>query len=77
MNGKENLRFDKGYFHVLVFNGLFYKRNLNASQHTKIKEDQLSFNNPKVIHDFPITFNDLYITLNMTVYLIYISDKFK
>ena len=28
VNSMENLRFDKeGYFHVLVFNGLFYKRN--------------------------------------------------
>ena len=28
MNSMENLRFDKdGYFHVLVFYGLFYKRN--------------------------------------------------
>ena len=27
-NSMENLRFDKeGYFHVLVFYGLFYKRN--------------------------------------------------
>ena len=29
LNGMENLRFDKeDYFHVLVFYGLFYKRNL-------------------------------------------------
>ena len=35
---------------------------LNISQHTEIKQDQLSFNNPKDIHDFPITYNDLYIT---------------
>ena len=28
LNGMENLRFDKeGYFHVLVFYELFYKRN--------------------------------------------------
>ena len=28
MNSMDNLRFDKeGYFHVLVFYGLFYKRN--------------------------------------------------
>ena len=28
LNGTDNLRFDKeGYFHVLVFYGLFYKRN--------------------------------------------------
>ena len=28
LNSMENLRFDKkGYFHVLVFYGLFYKRN--------------------------------------------------
>ena len=28
LNGTENLRFDKeGYFHVLVFYGLFYERN--------------------------------------------------
>ena len=28
MNSTENLRFDKeGYFHVLVFYGLFYKKN--------------------------------------------------
>ena len=28
LNGSENLRFDKeGYFHVLAFYGLFYKRN--------------------------------------------------
>ena len=28
LNGMENLRFDKeDYFHVLVFYGLFYKRN--------------------------------------------------
>ena len=33
---------------------------LNASQHTKIKQDQLSFNNPEDIHDFPMTFYDLY-----------------
>ena len=31
MNSIENLRFDKeGYFHVLVFYGLFYKRNKNS-----------------------------------------------
>ena len=28
LNGMENLHFDKeGYFHVLVFYGLFYERN--------------------------------------------------
>ena len=28
LNGMDNLHFDKeGYFHVLVFNGLFYKQN--------------------------------------------------
>ena len=36
---------------------------LNVSQHTKIKQDQLPFNNPEDIHDFPITYNDLYMTL--------------
>ena len=29
LNGSENLRFGKGYLHVLVFYGLFYKRNRN------------------------------------------------
>ena len=28
MNSMENLRFDKGCVHVLVFYGLFYKRNI-------------------------------------------------
>ena len=36
---------------------------LNASQHTIIKEDQLSSNNSENIHDFPVTDNDLYVTL--------------
>ena len=36
---------------------------LNASQHTKIKQNQLSFNNPEDIHDIPITYNNLYMTL--------------
>ena len=26
LNGMQNLRFDKGYFHVLVLYGIFYKR---------------------------------------------------
>ena len=31
-NSMENLRFDKeGYFHVLVFYGLFYKRNFKRN----------------------------------------------
>ena len=30
---------------------------------TKFKQDQLSYNNPEDKHDFPITYNDLYITL--------------
>ena len=36
---------------------------LNASQHTKIKEKQLLFNNPEDIHDIPITYNNMYMTL--------------
>ena len=37
---------------------------LNVSQHTDIKQDQLSFIKPEDIHDFPIKYNDLYITLS-------------
>ena len=33
---------------------------MHLTQHTKIKQDQLSFNNPEDIHDFPMTFYDLY-----------------
>ena len=50
---------------------------LNAPQHTKIKQNQLSFNNPKDIHDISITYNNLYMTLRRIVYLIYISNKSK
>ena len=31
MNGMENLRFEEDYFRVLVFYGLFYKRNRKHS----------------------------------------------
>ena len=38
MNFMENLLFDKeGYFHVLVFYGLFYKRNIETL-HVKVCE---------------------------------------
>ena len=36
---------------------------LNAAQHAKIKQNQLSFNNPEDIHDIAIIYNNLYMTL--------------
>ena len=36
-NSMENLRFDKeGYFHVLVFYGLFYKRNFKRNIFSRV-----------------------------------------
>ena len=47
---------------------------LNVSQHTIIKQNQLSFNNPEDIHDFPITYNNLYITLRHSLSHLHIKQ---
>ena len=47
---------------------------LNVSQYTKIKQDQLSFNNSEDKHDFPITYNDLYITLRHSLSQLHIKQ---
>ena len=48
---------------------------LNVSQHTKIKQNQLSFNNPEDIHDFPLTYNNLYMTFRHSLSHLYISTS--
>ena len=47
---------------------------LNVSQYTKIKQDQLSFNNSEDIYDSPITYNDLYITLRHSLSQLHIKQ---
>ena len=51
------------YIFGITKQNLLKLRQLNASQRTKIKQNQLSFNNPEDIHDIPIIYNNLCITL--------------
>ena len=44
------------------------------SQHTKIKQNELSFNNPEDIHDIPITYNNLYMTLRHSLSHLHIKQ---